>query len=108
MDCQSTKLVGDPPNADVTHMALERPDEGETAAIALAESLHADLVLIDEREGFRVAIRRGLQATGTLGVLDLAAERGLIDFGTTISALERTSFRLPTALLKGLLGKQKS
>ena len=58
---------------DVTHLAVEGLDEGETAAIALVESLDADLLLIDEREGFRVAMRRGFQATGTLGVLDLAA-----------------------------------
>ncbi len=30
-------------------------DEGETAAIALAESLQPDMLLIDERNGFRVA-----------------------------------------------------
>lgn len=42
-------------------------DDGETAAIALAESLRADMLLIDERNGFRAAIRRGLRVTGTLG-----------------------------------------
>jgi predicted nucleic acid-binding protein len=76
--------------------------------MALAESLQADLVLIDEREGFRAAMRRGLRATGTLGVLDLAAERGLVDFTTAISDLERTSFRLPAALLKILVAKHKN
>jgi len=35
-------------------------DDGETAAIALAEALHADLLLIDERLGFRIARKRGL------------------------------------------------
>jgi predicted nucleic acid-binding protein len=89
-------------------LALEGLDEGETAAIALAEALHADLLLIDEREGFRIAMRRGLPATGTLGVLDLAAERGLVDFAAAITALERTSFRLPATLLKILLAKHKS
>lgn len=66
-------------------------DEGEAAAIALAESLRADMLLIDERDGVRVAQRKGLRVTGTLGLLDLAAERGL------------TTFRRPKALLDDLL-----
>jgi predicted nucleic acid-binding protein len=82
-------------------------DEGETAAIALAESLHADMVLIREREGFRVARRKGLRVTGTLGVLDLAAERRLIDLAEAIRRLERTNFRRPQAVLEALLLKHK-
>lgn len=80
-------------------------DEGEAAAISLALSIHADMLLIDERTGSRVAQTRGLRVTGTLGVLDLAAERGLIDFADAIRALELTSFRRPAALLKLLLEK---
>ncbi len=80
-------------------------DEGETAAIALAEFLHADLVLIDERTGFRVAKERGLRVTGTLGLLDMAADKALIDFSEAIQKLERTSFRRPEALLNVLLKK---
>ena len=53
-------------------------DKGETAAIALAESLHADLLLMDECVGCRVARSRALRVTGTLGILDLAAEHGLL------------------------------
>lgn len=82
-------------------------DDGETAAIALAESLRADLLLIDERDGFRVAVQRGLRATGTLGLLDRAAERGLVDFAAAICALEGTTFRRPTALIEALLLKHK-
>ena len=80
-------------------------DEGETAAIALAESLQADLLLIDEREGFRAAERRGLRVTGTLGLLDLAAELGFVDFGQAIQQLELTNFRRPEWLLRDLLNK---
>jgi predicted nucleic acid-binding protein len=83
-------------------------DEGETSAIALAESLHADLLLIDERDGFRIARNRGLRVTGTLGLLDLAAERGLVDFAQAIHALEGTTFRRPAALLDTLLLKHKA
>jgi len=82
-------------------------DDGETAAIALAESLCADMLLIDERRGHRVALQKGLRATGTLGLLDLAAERGLIDFARAIHALQRTTFRRPDALLNKLLKKHK-
>jgi predicted nucleic acid-binding protein len=78
---------------------------GETAAIALAEFLRADLLLIDERDGYGAAQRRGLSVTGTLGLLDLAAERGLIDFAHTIRSLKQTTFRRPEALLEILLEK---
>ncbi len=80
-------------------------DAGETDAIALAIAVHADLILIDERAGFSVAQQQGLNVTGTLGVLDLAAERGLIDFAAAIVALEQTSFRRPVGLLRVLLAK---
>jgi predicted nucleic acid-binding protein len=74
---------------------------------ALAESLRADLLLIDERDGFRVAKKRGLRVTGTLGLLDLAAERGLVDFAQAVRLLEGTTFRRPTALLEALLLKHQ-
>ena len=80
-------------------------DDGETAAIALAEFLHADLLLMDERDGSRIAHSRGLRVTGTLGLLDLAAEHGLVDFSQAIEKLESTNFHRPAALLKVLLKK---
>jgi predicted nucleic acid-binding protein len=76
-------------------------------AIALAESLRADIVLIDERTGFRAALKKGLRATGTLGLLDIAADRGLIDVALAIRKLEQTTFRRPEALLETLLRKHK-
>jgi predicted nucleic acid-binding protein len=60
------------------HQAVEGLDEGETAAIALAISLDADLLLMDDRKGVIAARGKGLRVTGTLGVLDLAASRGLV------------------------------
>lgn len=80
-------------------------DEGETAAIALATSLGADLLLMDDRKGVTVARAKGLRVTGTLGVLDIAAQRGLVDFAQTVSRLRRTSFRIPEALLDSLMKK---
>jgi predicted nucleic acid-binding protein len=80
---------------------------GEAAAIALATMLQADLLLIDDRKGMRVARQQGLRATGTLGLLDLAAERGLINFADAIAKLEQTTFRRPEALLETLLKKHE-
>jgi predicted nucleic acid-binding protein len=49
--------------------------------------------LIDERKGTTAALRKGLDVTGTLGVLDLAARRGLVDLADAIARLKRTNFR---------------
>src|SRR5262245_20868242 len=43
-------------------------DPGERQAIALAQEISADLVVIDEREARKEAERRSLTITGTLGI----------------------------------------
>lgn len=53
-------------------------DEGEAAVLALATERSARLVIIDERKGRRFAQRLDLTVTGTIGVLLLARERGLV------------------------------
>jgi predicted nucleic acid-binding protein len=84
------------------------PDEldlGERAAIALAGALHADLLLIDEAAGRAEAKRRNLRVTGTLGVLRVAAERGLIDVPDVIARLKATSFYADDSLLKSAFNR---
>ena len=58
---------------------LRQLGPGEREAIVLAESVDDGLVLLDERKARGMARQRGLAVTGTLGVLDLAAARGLVD-----------------------------
>ena len=52
-------------------------DRGEWEAIELAKELRANLLLIDERSGVRVARELGFTVTGTLGVLVEAARSDL-------------------------------
>ena len=63
-----------PPGQAIEEAALGR---GETEAIAVALQICADVTLIDERKASVVARHHGLIVTGTLGILDIAAERGL-------------------------------
>lgn len=95
------------PVKDVDDPALSSLGPGERAAIALALSLPADLLLIDERKGTTAALRKGLDVTGTLGVLDLAARRGLVDLADAFARLKRTNFRYRQELFDALLRKQK-
>jgi predicted nucleic acid-binding protein len=82
----------------------DRPaDSGERAAIALAERLTANLLLIDERRGVRVAMSKGFDVTGTLGILDRAARRGLIDLADCVQRLKGTNFRYSPEILSRLL-----
>lgn len=67
---------------------------GEREAIALAEELGADALLVDDEAARLEARRRKIPVQGTLGVLDLAAEYGLLpDLPAAIDQLKKTNFR---------------
>jgi predicted nucleic acid-binding protein len=55
---------------------LTQLHQGEAEAIALAAATKADFLLIDEREGRRLAIQAGLSVTGVLGILLRAKFKG--------------------------------
>jgi len=78
---------------------------GERAAIALALSRRADLVLMDDRQGVAAASAVGLRAIGTIGVLDREALRGLIDLPAVVARLRETNFRYRPELLDALLAQ---
>ena len=53
-------------------------DRGEVEAIALAEKVAADELLLDERAARAIATARGLKIIGTAGLLARAKQRDLI------------------------------
>ena len=77
-------------------------DLGERAAIALAEMMRADLLLIDETAGRAEARRRNIRVTGTLGVLRAAAEMGLVNVPDLLVRLEATNFYVDAELLQNV------
>jgi len=63
-------------------------DEGESQAISLAANRRAEILLVDEREGRKVARGLGLRVTGTLGILMRAKLDGSLDsLGHTLEKL---------------------
>ncbi len=78
---------------------------GEREAISLAQDLRAELLLMDDLEGREEAEHHGFAVMGTLRVLELAAERGLLDFPTAITKLQATSFHLPLSLVREMLAR---
>jgi predicted nucleic acid-binding protein len=84
------------PPADASLYAL---DAGERAAIGLAISLKAHLLLIDDADGRDEAERRHLRVTGTLGVLAAAHRSKLLNFDTAIELLGNTTFYVSPRLL---------
>src|SRR5262249_21430793 len=88
-------------------VSLRNLGSGERDAILLALRLGAKLTIMDEREGVEKARRLGLRVTGTLGVLDRAAEGGLIELASVIAKLRQTNFRASPALIDGLLAAHR-
>lgn len=86
-----------------TTEALRDLDRGEREAIRLAERTDADLLVIDERDGRRIAKRLDVPVTGLIGVLDVAATEGMLDVADAVRRLRKTSFRASPELYRWLL-----
>jgi predicted nucleic acid-binding protein len=80
---------------------------GEDEAISLAVELGAAL-LLDDKKARAAAEGRGLLTIGTIAILDLADETGLLDFDQAISQLRMTTFHVEDALLQPVLAKVRA
>lgn len=80
-------------------------DRGESAAIAMAVELKADLLLMDEHRGRQAASRMGLTVLGVLGVLTEAKRRGFVEkVGSLLNDLQtKAGFRVSSALVERVL-----
>jgi uncharacterized protein len=77
--------------------------EGEAAAITLAAKLGYGL-LIDDLQGRAAAAHLRLRVIGTIGVLVLARERGLIPaLGPVLNALRASGYYLSDALIEAAM-----
>ncbi len=74
-------------------------DLGEAAVIQTALSEALDAVILDDLKARRVALTLGLQVTGTLGILLLAKQIGLLpSVGTAINLLETRGMWIDSSL----------
>ena len=104
--------IAGPPSWCALRQAQGQPDAalmplgaGEREAIVLAEELGADAFLTDDLEGREAAMHRGLEVTGTLGILERAALRGLIDLPAVIAQLQATTFYGPPDIIAAMLAR---
>ena len=85
--------------------ALDNLDAGEEDAILLAVLLHADVVLMDDGDGVIAALKKGLEVTGTLGLLNSAAHRGLLNLTDSFNRIRITNFRYRQELMDQFLAE---
>jgi predicted nucleic acid-binding protein len=82
-------------------------DFGERQALALAQEIHADLVLLDDKVARRVALRELMRVKGTLGIVAEAAKANLLDFVETVEQLQRTSMHLDEDVVGMVIAEYK-
>jgi predicted nucleic acid-binding protein len=97
--------VGQTP--DLPAVELDEVQIGERQAIVLAQQLPSDLIILDDRRARRLAQNRGLNVIGTIGVLTVAAEKGLIILDEAVEDLKKTNFRASFALLQSLSDRNR-
>jgi predicted nucleic acid-binding protein len=77
-------------------------------AICLAQEIHADAVLMDDRAGRNAAIQCGLAVVGTIGLLEQAAAHGLIELPPTLARLRQPNARLDPELIRAALARDQA
>jgi len=76
-------------------------------AITLAKELNATLLLTDDRQARRCASGLGLATMGTLGLLEAAAQRGLISLPEALERLRATSCFLSEELVENAIQRDR-
>lgn len=83
-------------------------DIGESEAIILSDNLNADFLLIDEVKGRKIAIQMGIHIMGTVGILLLAYDLGILsaeDIKAIVELLRNSNRHISERLFKQLIDK---
>ncbi len=79
-------------------------DEGEASAISLAFEIPCDFVILDDIAARKLAQKLGLPIKGTIGVLLIAKQSGVIPFFSPyLKLIQQTNFRLSPQLAQQFL-----
>jgi predicted nucleic acid-binding protein len=74
-------------------------DKGESSAIALALELQDSTIILDDFKARKVALRLGINYTGTLGVVIKAKLKGIIpSIKPILEKIKATNFRISVEL----------
>ena len=82
-------------------------DKGEASTIALALETDNCLLIIDEKKGRRFAQSLNIKIIGTLKVIQIAKQKGIIKAAQPIiEALQKAGFRFSDKIIKILLSDE--
>jgi predicted nucleic acid-binding protein len=91
-------------NDDFIQTLAEILDPGEAEAIALYKAKAADYLLIDERKGRKIAESYNIKIIGTLGLLLLAKQKGLLErVKPCLELLQQSTIRITPELYQTTL-----
>ena len=74
-------------------------DEGESSAFALQKDIPEAILVLDDIDARKLAVKMNLPYIGTLGIIKLAKEKGLVESGRMVlEELKKAGMRLFPAL----------
>jgi uncharacterized protein len=98
--------VQNPSNGKLVTDLLKELDEGEASSIALAVEHKNSLLIIDEKDGRKIAASFNIQIIGTLGILLQAKRKNLIpSFKECLDQIVTKGFRVSPQLIGKFLSE---
>lgn len=92
--------VQEPSNQKLVNDLLKELDEGEASSIALAVEHKDSLLIIDEKDGRKIAASLHIQIIGTLGILLHAKRKNLVpSFKACLDKIIAKGFRISPQLI---------
>jgi uncharacterized protein len=94
-------------NKQFVYFLEEQLDEGEAEAISLAIQLNADLLIIDEKKGRKIASRLNIKYSGILGELVIAKKLNIISSVKLLTddLVSKVGFRVSQDLYNEILSR---
>jgi predicted nucleic acid-binding protein len=91
-------------NRDLLYTYAESIDIGEASAMALANEIHADLIILDDGAARKFAEKLALEITGSIGVLLSAKRNNIIkEIRPYLDRIQITNFRITPSLINRIL-----